>query len=205
MSRKGHSVSPGVSLEHRYDFPTRVRSNHDLCQRQPAPSQPSRATPRQSHLSREPPQSKPRSYNRPGKEPAAEHEPDAIELQAVCEQRGGSASAVDWIPVVFNHGVTNEALLRPLNRSEIDQANAPADFEPRQAYDGFLLKIEGSYECGLCKEGKRTVWKNKKDAPRHLRKFHFGLADTCTIWCVCCPSLVTISSSLTLNMPVFSV
>ena len=60
----------------------------------------------------------------------------------------------------------------------------PGGFEPRQAYDGFLSKVGDFYECGLCKDGRKAHWKHKKDAPRHLRKFHFGLADLCKIWCV---------------------
>jgi len=82
------------------------------------------------------------------------------------------------------HGVITEALLRFLDSKEIDEMNFPGGFEPHQAYDGFISKRGDRYECGLCKEGKRTRWKNKKDAPRHLRKFHFGLADVCKIWCV---------------------
>lgn len=93
---------------------------------------------------------------------------------------------VDWVLVVFKHGVTKDALFRALGREEIDQAgvDAPGGFELGKAYDGFLAKIGDRYGCGLCKEGRRTYWKHKKDAPRHLRKFHFGLADICTTWCV---------------------
>jgi len=80
------------------------------------------------------------------------------------------------------YGVTIEALLRALERKEVDEMNFPGGFEPHQAYDGFIAKVGERYECGLCKEGKRTRWKNKKDAPRHLRKFHFGLADVCKDW-----------------------
>ena len=149
--------------------------------REPASS---RAAYRRAYLPREPPSSGVRSYNRPGKEPAAKFEPDAVKLQESCERHGGSAVAVDWILVVFKHGVTKEALFIALDRNEIDQMDFRGGFEPRQAYDGFLSKIGNRYECGLCKEGKKTTWKHKKDAPRHLRKFHFGLADPCKLWCV---------------------
>ena len=57
-------------------------------------------------------------------------------------------------------------------------------FEPRQVYDGFIMKNRDRYECGLCSEDKKTYWKAKKDAPRHLCKFHFGLADVCKVWYV---------------------
>ena len=138
----------------------------------------------QPHPPRESPSPEPRRY-RPGKEPAAEFEPNPINLRESCKRDGGSAFAVDWTLVVFHHGVTKEALVRTLDRGEIGRmVNFPGGFEPRQAYDGFISKIGDRYECGLCKEGKRTCWKNKKDAPRHLRKFHFGIGDPCGIWCV---------------------
>ena len=137
-----------------------------------------------AELKRESPPSEPRRY-RPGKEPAAEFEPNPVKLRESCERDGGSAFAVDWTLVVFNQGVTKEALFRTLDRGEIDRMiNFPGGFDPRQAYDGFISKNGNRYECGLCKEGKRTCWKNKKDAPRHLRKFHFGIGDPCGIWCV---------------------
>ena len=154
-------------------------SNHEV--RQPTSS---RAAYCQPHCPRNTPPSNARSYNRPGREPAVNFEPNAAKLRESCERYRGSSFAVDWIVVVFRHGVTKEALLRPLNSNEIDQMNFPGGFEPRQAYDGFISKIGDLYECGLCKEGKKTHWKHKKDAPRHLRKFHFGLGDPCTIWCV---------------------
>jgi hypothetical protein len=125
-----------------------------------------------------------RVYDRPGKKPAAQFQPDPLKLEETCRQTEGSAFAVDWIISTFKYGVSTEALLRVLGRTEIDKMNFPGGFEPHQAYDGFISKVGKRYECGLCREGKRTQWKNKKDAPRHLRKFHFGLADVCEHWCV---------------------
>ena len=151
----------------------------------PTDTQSSLPTHLQPHLPREPPPSEARRY-RPGKEPAAEFEPNPLKLRESCERDGGNAFAVDWTLVAFHYGVTKEALVRSLDRGEIGRMKLkfPGGFEPRQAYDGFISKIGDRYECGLCKEGKRACWKNKKDAPRHLRKFHFGLGDPCSIWCV---------------------
>ena len=123
-----------------------------------------------------------RSYDRPGKKLAAPFQSDPLKLEEYCRLAGGSASAVDWIIPTFKYGVTAEALLRTLKRKEVNEMNFPGGFEPYQAYDGFISKAGGRYECGLCKEGNRTRWKNKKDAPRHLRKFHFGIADVCNAW-----------------------
>jgi len=125
-----------------------------------------------------------RVYDQPGKKPAAEYEPDPGELQVSCRLRGGTNFACQWIPTVFNDGVTLNALVRRLTLTEIEHMNFPGGFEPCLAYDGFLQKAEDGFECRLCASGKRVWWKNKKDAVRHLRKFHFGLADQCDTWCV---------------------
>ena len=88
--------------------------------------------------------------------------------------------------VVFRHDVSLDALVRRLDFTEVERADWGIinGFELRQAYDGFLAKIGHHFECGLCKKKKRTHWVHKKDAIRHLRKFHFGLADRCRMWCV---------------------
>ena len=140
-----------------------------------------------------------RSYTRPGKEPAARFEANPLKLQELCRRHGGSTFALDWIVTVFKYGVTKEALIRTLSREEIDELSLPGASEPRQAYDGFLSKVGDRYECGLCKDGKKTHWKHKKDAPRHLRKFHFGLADLCRNWYV--RSVIFNLSSNTLPFP----
>ena len=127
-----------------------------------------------------------RVYDQPGKKPAVDHEADPARLEASCRLRGGTESACQWIPRVFNGGVTLGALLRRLKLTEIESMNFGGGFEPCRAYDGFLQMAEGGFECCLCTVGKRVRWKNKKDAVRHFRKFHFGLADQCVTWCVPC-------------------
>jgi hypothetical protein len=126
-----------------------------------------------------------RCYDRPGKKPAADLETDPIKLHdKLCQERGGNNYATDWALTVFMYGVDKDVLLRVLTPQEITVMNSTGSFEPRQVYDGFITKVGDHYECGLCKEDKETYWKSKKNAPRHLRKFHFGLADMCEVWCV---------------------
>ena len=144
----------------------------------------SRVVPSQPRLPHDTPMMEERIRDRPGKKLAAPFQPDTLKLEEFCRQFGGRTFAVDWIVPTFKYGVSTEALHRVLKRKEIDEMKFPGGFEPYQAYDGFISKISERYECGLCKEGNRTRWKNKKDAPRHLRKFHFGLADVCNDWCV---------------------
>ena len=105
-----------------------------------------------------------------------------MELKKRCERQGGKSSATACVAKVFRNGVNVEALLRHLTQSEIDEINFRGGFTPAQAYDYFLEKEGTRFACGLCHESKRMSWKNKKDAVRHLRKFHFGLADNCREW-----------------------
>ena len=124
-----------------------------------------------------------RCYDSPGKKPAADFERDPIRLHdKICRQRGDNNFATDWVLIVFKYGVTIDVLSRVLTSQEITAMNFAGGFKPRQVYDGFITKVGDYYECGLCKEDKKTYWKAKKNAPRHLRKFHFGLADVCEIW-----------------------
>ena len=125
-----------------------------------------------------------RVYYRPGKKSAAEYEPDPVKLRASWQRRGGTDFACQWILTVFRDGVTLDALIRRLKLTEIEGMNFAGGFEPCLAYDGFLGKADDGFECCLCTVRERVWWKNKKDAVRHLRKFHFGLADQCSAWYV---------------------
>jgi hypothetical protein len=112
------------------------------------------------------------------------YEPDPIKLQASCRLLGGTEYACQWVTTIFSNPVTLRALVRPLALTEIASMNFPGGFEPFLAYHGFIQKYGDGFECCLCTVGKRTWWKNKKDALRHLRKFHFGLGNRCDSWYV---------------------
>ena len=122
-------------------------------------------------------------FSRPGKHSAAGYEPHLEELRKRCRQRGGKDFAVAWLSEIFVDGVTVDALRRPLTMLEVDAMilRLPG-FKPSQGYDGFLERLEKGFECGLCPDEERMQWRNRKDAVRHLRKFHFGLADRCLDW-----------------------
>ena len=137
----------------------------------------------QSQIPRPRRQKNQRVYDRPGKKPAAKYEPDPIKLQASCCLLGGTDYARQWITTIFSNPVTLRALVRPLELTEIASMNFPGGFEPFLAYHGFIQTSSNGFEYCLCMIGKRTRWRNK-DAVRHLRKFHFGLADRCDIWYV---------------------
>ena len=123
-----------------------------------------------------------RVYDKPGNKPAVAYEPDIPGLQELSRQRGGKDFAIAWIPKAFTKGVKANALRRALSEDEINAVDHDHGFRLSRAYDGFLEKVEGRFECGLCADEKRANWKNKKDAIRHFQKFHFGIGQTCGTW-----------------------
>ena len=123
-----------------------------------------------------------RIYDRPGKKPAVNCEPNLPRLQELSRQQRGQDFAITWIAKVFTNGVTPDALTRTLSAEEINAVDYDYGFRLSQAYDGLLEKVENRFGCGLCPEEKRANWKNKKDSVRHFQKFHFGIGETCGIW-----------------------
>ena len=137
---------------------------------------------RQQASGRERRQALQRVYDKPGKKSAVTCEPDTLRLQARSRQRGGQDFAIAWIATAFTNKVTPETLTRALSEEEVGTVDYDRGFRLSRAYDGFLEKVEGRFECGLCQEEKRANWKNKKDSIRHFQKFHFGIGETCGTW-----------------------
>ena len=113
--------------------------------------------------------------------PAAEFTSDIRELQARCLVDGGDAEAVELLPSVFPQGISQEALLRPLTRTE---AHQHTDGNSGQAYR-MLLRVDGGnrFRCKLCAvNADESGWKHARDALRHLKRDHFGLGSYCEKW-----------------------
>ncbi len=113
--------------------------------------------------------------------PPAEFTSNIWELQARCLVDGGDPEAVDLLPNVFPHGISQEALLRPLTRTE---AHRHTDGTSGQAYR-MLLRVDGGnrFRCKLCAvNADESGWKHARDALRHLKRDHFGLGNYCEKW-----------------------
>ena len=123
-----------------------------------------------------------RIYDKPGKKPAIDCEPNLLRLQELSRQRGGQDFAVTWIAKAFTNGVAPYALTRTLSGEEVNSVEYDHGFRLSQAYDGLLEKVEDRFGCGLCPKENRANWKNKKDSVRHFQKFHFGIGETCGMW-----------------------
>ena len=113
--------------------------------------------------------------------PAAEFTSDIRELQVRCLVDGGDTEAVDLLPSVFPQGISQEALLRPLTRTEARQYTEGTS---GQAYR-MLLRVDGGnrFRCRLCAvNADESGWKHARDALRHLKRDHFGLGNVCEKW-----------------------
>jgi hypothetical protein len=92
---------------------------------------------------------------------------------------------------VFTNEVGLKALTRPLTDAEVETKEYGV--ETGKVYIAFLEAIseeEGVgtfYVCRLCHS--EQIWRHHKDALRHLRRDHFGLADVCDQWYVSYRSL----------------
>jgi hypothetical protein len=125
--------------------------------------------------------------------PAVKLEPDASKLRQRCSRDGGDPEAIELIPRIFSGGVTLSALTRQRTAEEV--ASGTFGQGPGQVYLILLGTVpteqSGSgtigfrYRCRLCPDSaKVTTWKHERDVLRHLRKYHFGLANKCERWCV---------------------
>lgn len=120
------------------------------------------------------------------KSPPVGHEGDIMLLQQRCRRQGAGEDVIGLIPKIFASGVNLEALTRPLTDLEVETL----EFGVRsgKVYTAFLAPtneeegVPPRYACRLCHRDQ--AWKHSKDALRHLRRDHFGLADVCKNWCV---------------------
>jgi len=86
-----------------------------------------------------------RGYGSSGRKRPARYEPDPFKLEQACRRAGGTDFAIDWTITTFEHGVTTEALLHPLSRTEILQMCFMGGFLPRYAYDAFTRPAPGTF------------------------------------------------------------
>ena len=123
-------------------------------------------------------------YQRPQKKrPAVEFEPDIKRLQHRCRAAGADEEAVLLIERVFGDEVKLSSLTRKLSAKEL--ASHQFGSESGQVYVGFLrAERDARYTCRLCPRNTDMSWKHRRDALRHLRRDHFGLAQKCEDWCV---------------------
>ena len=132
----------------------------------------------------------PKPYQRPT--PAARktrpvtYEGNLIRLQQRCKRQGADEWAIGLLGKVFTNEVSLKALTRPLTDAEVETNEFGV--ETGRVYIAFLETVneeEGAgayYICRLCHS--EQIWRHHKDALRHLRRNHFGLADVCDQWYV---------------------
>jgi hypothetical protein len=114
------------------------------------------------------------------------YEGNLVRLQQRCWGQGTDEGAIGLLGKVFANEVSLGALTRLLTDAEVETKEFGV--ETGRVYIAFLETVneeegvEPRYVCRLC-HSERT-WKHHKDALRHLRRDHFGLADVCDQWYV---------------------
>ena len=113
------------------------------------------------------------------------HEDNLERLQQRCRRQGADEDAVCLLGKVFVNEVSEKALTRSLtDEVETEELGIvtgkvyTAFLEPTDEGEGAVPR----YICRLCHSDQ--TWKHAKDVLRHLKRDHFGLADTCNKWYV---------------------
>ena len=98
-----------------------------------------------------------------------------------CQASGGEESVIGLLRGIFSGGISEKALTRKMTREEARKYHAA---ESTQVYQRLLRKDEDRrFHCGLCAVGANEGgWKRPRDVLRHLKRDHFGLGHTCTLW-----------------------
>jgi hypothetical protein len=115
------------------------------------------------------------------KGPSVQFEADKNALATRLLKEGADNTAVHLLLTqVFNNEVSASALT--VNSMRREQPTGTSS--TRSKYRLLLADVErkdGSkgYGCLLCPQGRRKEYKNPQDSIRHLRKAHFGIAESC--------------------------
>ena len=115
--------------------------------------------------------------------PAADYTPNLELVEAQCIADGGDPAAINLLQIPFADGISTEGLTRRMTRDEARKYNQGAS---SQVFRMFLrVDEENRFRCRLFAVGTdEEGWKQAKDALRHLKRDHFGLAIGCDRWSV---------------------
>ena len=115
--------------------------------------------------------------------PPAAYSPDIRTVAEGCRADGGEERTIALLPTIFSSGISDKALTRKMTREEARKHHGGAS---TQVYRMLLRMDErGRFHCRLCAvDANENGWKNARDALRHLRRDHFGLANVCPRWLV---------------------
>jgi len=102
-------------------------------------------------------------------------------VEEQCRADGGEENAIALLTGIFSDGIFEKALTRKMTREEARKHHGSTS---TQVYRMLLRSDEaGRFHCRLCAVGANMGgWKEQRHVLRHLKRDHFGLGDTCTIW-----------------------
>lgn len=174
--RNGSDVNFNVDAAHTNENSTTFKSNHHT-----GPDRSGR-----THTRRE---SKPYQRPTPSVTPKirpVKYEDNLERLQKRCKEQGADEGAIGLLGKVFANEVSHAALTRSLTDEEVETKEL--GIVTGKVYTAFLEPTDEGrgdaprYICRLCHSDQ--TWKHAKDVVRHLKRDHFGFADTCKKWYV---------------------
>jgi len=116
--------------------------------------------------------------------PPAMYSADICVVTANCRERGGEECAIALLPNIFSDGVSERALTRKMTEEEARKNNGGGGGTSTHVYQ-MLLRSDATerFHCRLCAIGANEGgWKKARDVLRHLKRDHFGLGTSCTLW-----------------------
>ena len=114
-----------------------------------------------------------------------EYEGEVAKLKRRLLAKGANKQVVELCDAIFENGVTIEALEERMTREQCEGLGVRDGKQFRlflTLVGGANGRTTGRHRCCLCTPGK--VYKNHRDALRHLLKDHFGLSFDCKRWLV---------------------
>ncbi len=183
--RNGSDINFNVDIARSNGKPVSPKSNHQI-----GPDRSGR-----THTRRE---SKPYQHPTPSvtrKTRPVKCQDNLARLQQGCRKQGADEDAIGLLGKVFANEISQAALTRSLTDEEVETKEL--GIVTGKVYTAFLEPTDEGrgapprYICRLCHSDQ--TWKHAKDVVRHLKRDHFGLADTCKKWYVF-DHLLTIAS-----------
>ena len=111
-----------------------------------------------------------------------DHEGDRTRLKAHLVENGVDVEAMNVCDEIFKDGFDKEALQKRLTRKQCKMLH----LRDGKQFQRLLEKVEVTggtkNRCRLCPGNDAVLYKNHRDALRHLHKEHFGLWFECTRW-----------------------
>ena len=109
-------------------------------------------------------------------------EDNLTRLKARLVENGADVEAVKLCDEIFKDGISKEALQKRLTREQCKRFHLRDGKQFQRLLEKVVVTGETKNRCRLCPGNDAVLYKNHRDALRHLHKEHFGLWFECARW-----------------------